>query len=170
MKIKAILFVFFLVFQMQAQEDVFQIARNGSLSDIESAYKKNPKIINEISSEGYSALILACYNNNIDVVGFLIKKGADVNGNSKMGTPLMAAAVKNNKDCVSMLLKNKADVNMSDANGSTALHYAVIFKHYDLIALLLEFSADKLQKDGRGLSPIDYAQMSKDDKLINLLN
>jgi len=170
MKNKIMLFALFLMFQAFAQEDAFQMARNGSVEAMKVLYNKNPKVINEVSEEGYTLLILAVYNNNVEVAKFLIEKGADVNGNSKMGTPLMAAVVKNNQQCAEILLKNKADVSISDVNGSTALHYAVMFKHEMLIKLLIENKADKHQKDQRNLSALDYAKMTKDEKIINLLN
>jgi ankyrin repeat protein len=168
MKNKILFLVLSFFLQLQAQ-DVFQIARNGTVAEMKALSDKNPKVINEVSPEGYTPLILAVYNNNVEVAEFLIEKGADVNGNSKMGTPLMAAVVKNNQKCVEILLKNKADVSISDANGSTALHYAVMFKQEILIKLLIENKADINQKDQRNLSPLDYAMMTKDEKILNLL-
>ena len=168
MKNKIHFLVLLFILQLQAQ-DVFQIARNGSVTEMQALFEKNPKVINEESNEWYSPLILACYNNNVEVTRFLIEHGADVNGDSKMGTPIMAAVVKNNREIINLLLEKDVDVSKGDTNGSTALHYAVMFKHYDIIPLLLKKYADKNQKDYRDLSPLDYAIMSKDEKLINLL-
>ena len=92
------LFVFltFLSFSsVKAQESsIFDIARNGSLMEIKALTKNNPDIINNISKEGYSALILACYYSNNDVATYLIEHVKDINSKSGYGTPLMAATVK----------------------------------------------------------------------------
>lgn len=169
MKIRLLAGAFLLLLNMNAQTNVFDIARKGNKEAIEKAFQEDKTVVNQISSEGYSMLILACYSNNVEVTRFLIEHGANVNGDSKMGTPIMAAVVKNNKEIIDLLLEKDVDVSKADTNGSTALHYAVMFKHYEIIPLLLEKSADKNQKDYRDLSPLDYAIMSKDEKLINLL-
>uniref|UniRef100_UPI00404A27B4 ankyrin repeat domain-containing protein n=2 Tax=Flavobacterium sp. TaxID=239 RepID=UPI00404A27B4 len=165
MRIKLIVFTFLLFIKISAQTDIFDIARNGTKEAIEKAFKEDKSIVNQTNAEGYSMLILACYSNNIEVTRFLIKNGADVNGDSKMGTPLMAAVVKNNRECINLLLEKNVDVSKGDTNGSTALHYAVMFKHYEIIPILIKKSADINQKDYRGLSPVDYAIISKDEKL-----
>jgi hypothetical protein len=169
MKIKLLFLLILFATFSNAQTDVFQLARNGSQKELEQAFNENPKMIQQLNDEGYTILILACYNNNSIATRFLIENGADLNGESKMGTPIMAAVVKNNKECINLLLENNVDVTKADANGSTALHYAIMFKHYDLIPLLLKKGADKNQMDNRNLSSLDYAKMSKDEKLINLL-
>lgn len=153
----------------QEKLDVFDIARKGTLSEARASVKQNPKAFNVVNQEGYSPLILACYRNNIEVAKFIIENGGDINGNSNMGTPLMAAIVKGNNEIAKILIDKKADVNLADANGTTALIYAVQFQNMKILKLLLENKADKAHKSKEGKTAFEYAVFAGNDEIINLL-
>lgn len=92
------LFIFLFLFQLGfSQTDIFDIARKGTVEEVINAMKQNSDIINSLNDQGYSPLILASYRGNTTVAKYLIQKVKDVNGNSTMGTPLMAAVVKGNE-------------------------------------------------------------------------
>lgn len=162
--------IFFLfLFQVGfSQQDIFDIARKGTVEEVKIAMNQNPDIINSVNEEGYSPLILASYRGNIEVAKFLIKNVKDINGSSPMGTPLMAAVVKGNKEIVVALLENNANPNLTDANGTTALIYAVQFNKEDIIKLLLNFEADKSKTDNKGKTAFEYAVFSGNEEIINL--
>jgi ankyrin repeat protein len=151
-----------------SQQDIFDVARKGTVEEVKLIMKQNPEAINLVNEAGYSPLILACYKGNVAVASFLIKNVKDINGNSSMGTPLMAAVVKGNKEIVQVLLDNKANTNITDPSGTTALIYATIFKHFDIVEMLIKASADLDLKDIRGNSAVDYAKISQDEKLMQL--
>ncbi|SHG72408.1 hypothetical protein SAMN05443549_10643 [Flavobacterium fluvii] len=164
------LFFFLLVFQSGfSQTDIFDIARKGTVEEVKIAMEQNSEIINSCNEQGYSPLVLASYRGNLAVALFLIKNVKDINGNSPMGTPLMAAVVKGNKEIVLALLEKNANPNLTDANGTTALIYAVQFKNADVIKLLLSHKADKSKIDNKGKTAFEYAVFSNDDEIINLL-
>jgi len=152
-----------------AQQNIFDVARKGTVEEVKSIIKQNPDAINSVNEEGYSPLILACYRGNIEVVKFLIKEVKDINGNSSMGTPLMAAVVKGNKEIVQVLLENKAGPNFTDANGTTALIYAVQFNNSSIVKLLLDYKADRSKIDDKGKTAFEYAAFSNNEEIINLL-
>lgn len=149
--------------------NVFDIARKGTLNEIETIYKKDPTLINSIDQNKFSPLILACYRENIEVAKFLITHVANINYSSDMGTALMAATYKNQVALVQLLLENKADVNATDAEGTTPLMLAVQFKNIELTKLLLKYKADKSIKDKKGKTAFEYAVFANDDQIINLL-
>lgn len=155
-------------FKMIAQ-DIFEVARKGTASDVEAVYKNTPNQIDAKNESGYTPLILAAYHGNNAVVQTLLKYTTLINENSSSGTALMAATVKGSREIVSLLLDHKADPNITDGNGSTALLYAVFFKKNDIVALLLAHQADVSYKDHRGYSALDYATLTKNESLINLL-
>lgn len=162
--------VFFLNFSFaQDKADIFDVARKGTLLEAKAYVRTNPKAFNVVNQEGYSPLILACYRNNIEVAEFIIENGGDINGNSNMGTPLMAAIVKGNNEIAKILIEKKADVNLTDANGTTALIYATMFKNIEIVTLLIKKNANPYLKDNRGNSALDYAILSDNDKLIETL-
>ena len=149
---------------------IFDIARTGTLKQLLSAEKNNPNIINETSKEGYSPLTLACYYGNNEVAKHLIKNVEDINSKSGYGTPLMAATVKKNVALVKLLLENKANPNIADQNGSTALHFSVIFSDEEMVKILLNAKAKTTLKDNRGKSAEDYAIITRNKTILKLLN
>jgi hypothetical protein len=153
----------------QEKLDVFNVARNGTTEHLLSIVKSNPKEINNINSDGYSPLILACYRGNNEVAKMLIENGADINYKSALGSPLMACVVKNNNEIAKILISKGANVNITDANGMTAILYATMFKNYEITRLLVKNKADILAKDIRGNSALDYAILADDDTLIEIL-
>lgn len=61
-----------------------------------------------------------------------------------------------------------ADPNLTDANGATALHYAVLFNNQELAILLMEAGASAFMKNNVGQSPLDFAKMHN-DKILNTI-
>lgn len=165
-----LLFVFLLFSSLSfSQTDVFEICRTGSIEDIAKLYKADKNIVNKVNEHGYSALTLACYSKNIEIVSFLVDKVKDINGNSNYGTPLMAATYKGSAEIVEILLNNNAITDLQDKKGETAAHLAVMFKKMDIIKLLVEAKADFEIKNNNEKSSIDYAKLYNDDAINELL-
>lgn len=171
MKLRYLILVSYLVISSFAfsQENIFEVARFGSVEEVKELMTINSDTINSIDKTGYSVLTLACYRGNDDVAIFLAPRVKEINGNSKYGTPLMAAVYQNREAIVKVLIKNKADVNLADKNGTSPLHYAIIARNKNIIKLLVEAKADTKAKDKRGNTAEDYANMTQDDDIINLV-
>lgn len=155
---------------VNAQQNIFDAARHGSVEEVKTLMKTDSNIINQKNENGHTPLILATYKGNNEVALFLVDHVKDINDKSADGTALMAAVVADNKDVVKALLNKKADVNYADNSGVTALLYATMFSNADLVALLINAGADTNAKDVRGHSAHDYAKMTKQDKILQLLN
>lgn len=165
----SLFFTFFTNAQSGDAKNIFDIARTGTLSEVKNLFNQNPKVVNEINQAGYSPLILASYRGNLEVAAFLINNGADINYKNEMGTPLLAAVVKNNVAIVKILIDKKANIEAKDANGTTALIYAAMFKNYEICDLLIQVGANCETKDNRENSALDYAILADDDRLIQIL-
>lgn len=167
------MYTFFFVFAFSissfSQSNIFDICRKGSLEDITKLYNNDNTIVNAKNEHGYSALTLACYSGNFEVVKFMVDKVETVNGKSKFGSPLMAATVKGEKEIVKLLLDHKAEVNITDAQGITALHYATMFNKEAIVKLLFDAGADAKLKDTNGKSALDHAETMKNEKIIKIL-
>jgi ankyrin repeat protein len=103
---------------------------------------------------------------------FLIDRGIDVNSTHhllKGSTALIAAVQSNQWNMVDYLITANADVNQQDADGITALMYAVIYCSMTLSKKLLLAEAAKELKDNNGNTALDLAVDRQDKVLIKLL-
>lgn len=107
---------------------VVDAAEEGDLGKLKVLLSQG-RSINERSATkfGWTPLIAAIYQNNSNVVDFLIKAGADVNAGDTNGvTPLMWAIGRGDEglDLVKTLVANGADINATDRRGAAVLSYA----------------------------------------------
>ncbi len=123
-----------------------------------------------------TALMWAAAENHAAAVKVLAGAGADLNVHSKVlsfpeykyetngmavfllphggWTALMYAARQNAVAAAAALADSKADLNAVDADGTTALHLAIINLHYDLASLLLNKGADPNVTDNSGMTAL----------------
>ena len=104
------------------------------------------KEVNEIDSEGCTALMEAVMQNNIGIVRLLLDKGVMdlvLTKVDKNLTVLMVAVSLNHSNIVKLLLAQgaKSIVNVKDPFGITALMYAAKYNHLDMVKLLLANNA-----------------------------
>lgn len=151
-------------------KDVFDVARKGTLAEIQTIYKNHPELINSMNEDQFTPLIIACYKGNVDVALFLIEKVSNINYVSGDGTALMAAVMSRKMQIIESLISHKANVNLADAQGKTALIYAAFFNRNDVVKILIRAGVDKKQKDSDGKSALDYANFNKNTELIILLD
>jgi uncharacterized protein len=153
----------------ETQKDIYDTARKGTVAEAKALIAANPKLVLETNKDGFTALVLAIYRGNNEVAKILIDKGSDINSHSDMGTPLMAAIVKGNNEMAKVLIDKKANLNLADANGVTALIYAIQFQNAEAIEMLLKNKADKSHKDKQGKTAFEYAAFSGNETIINQL-
>ena len=171
---KTILFITYslLVFTYAQAQDktVFDVARKGTLLEMENIYKQNPESINSVNDNKSTPLILACYRNNEAVALYLLDKVSNINYNSGMGTALMAAIMSGNKVIIEKLITKKADLNQKDTQGKTALIYAVFNNNTEIVQMLVKAGANKKLADKENRTALDYAKFNKNTQLIILLD
>lgn len=78
----------------------------------------NPDLINAKDNDKYTPLHRACYSNHVEIVKYLLQKGADVAAKTEMQwQPLHSCCQWNHVKCASVLLQNGADVNAPSEGG-----------------------------------------------------
>lgn len=106
-------------------DEIHEFARNGDLDGIKALVEKNPELVNAKDKDGRTPLYWACRGVHLEVVKFLVEKGADVNAeDSNKIVPLHSLATRNAAAAIAVLLDNGANVDAKDYGGGTALHYA----------------------------------------------
>ena len=115
--------------------------------------------VNHNYGDGERLLDAAIANNRVQVVKYLLQKGATPNAiyDSGARAPLHAAYSECNVEIIQLLLAFGADSEVFDEDGYTLLHQACLKNQYQLANLLLSYKADPESQDIFGNMPIDYA-------------
>lgn len=120
------------------------------------------------------ALHYAIMHENIDMIDFLVKKGADLNYTDMFGSSYLHWASKYNKSLsVQYLLDKDVDINAVNGHGWTSLHIAIQRKQLKSIEILLKYGADVTICTTNGISCLnmihwlDGFDMSINDQIIS---
>lgn len=149
---------------------IFEACRNGNRQLVEEIYAADPESINAEDAKGYTPLILAVYNNQPEVVDFLLQKGAKLEtGDGAGNTALMGVCFKGYKDLAKLLIESGADINTRNSNGATALTFAATFGHLEIAEMLLKSGADITIPDARGKTPLDHARLQENWPMYDLI-
>jgi ankyrin repeat protein len=107
--------------------------RNGTGHNVE----EQRRLSVEFDEGGYTALLFAAQQDDVDSAKILVEAGADVNDTAPVGTSALVVAVHSDSARVAeVLLERGADVN-ADGAGYTALHAAVLRGNAALVTALL---------------------------------
>ena len=105
--------------------------------------------LKNIDENGNTPLIIAVYENRMDLVRVFLYLGANPNlKNNNDTTALMIASQNNQVECTYLLLHYNADIHIQDTEGNTALMYASVYDSIDIIKLLIN-------KDNQNLDQIN---------------
>jgi ankyrin repeat protein len=126
-------------------------------ADVAQVLLKHGADVRARSVNGFTPLLFAARDGDIESTRLLLGAGADLNEAAPDGTtPLLAAAHNARTDIVALLLERGANPNVSDSVGFTALHASVWRRvgQVSLVQLLLAHDADpnaRLKRPPRGL-------------------
>jgi uncharacterized protein len=135
---------------MQYKDDWFAAARAGR-TDILQGLADAGFPLNTKTGDGYTALVLAAYNNHAPAVQALLASGADACAADKRGnTALMGALFKGENDIATILVGAHCDIDQVNNAGETALSFAALFGRLDMLPVLVAHGADPNHKDARG--------------------
>jgi len=137
----------------------------GNIANIRAILSGQPDLVNAKDEKGSTLLHLACNKGNLEVVEFLIEKGADIEAvNSGGFTPLQIASSRGQREVVELLINKGSNINaINQKMDMTALDLTLmreIQTHKLAIAPFLiekgaEFDVNK--KSRGGYSPLDMA-------------
>lgn len=165
---QVVFFLFFFQFGF-SQQDIFDIARKGTVEELNILLLSNEKAIDSINSRGFTPLLLACYRGNTSVAIAIMQKSQLLDHASPNGTALAATVMSEKIELATELLKNNANPNITDSNGVSPLMLAIQFQKIEFIELFIKYGASKTSIDKSGKSVFEYAVFSKNEPIINLL-
>lgn len=133
--------------------NILDAASLGDIEKVMTLVMDDPSLVESVDEYGYTALHRASSLGHIEIVRFLISRGADVNSRANDETPLYIAARYGNVEIAELLIKAGADPNARDDCNSTPLHEAVT-SGPEMIRLLVSAGADVNTLNSDGDAPI----------------
>jgi ankyrin repeat protein len=130
--------------------------------------------VNAPLSVGTTALhYMAKYSDErgLDMVGFLLTRGAKVETEDRDGiSPLHSACENKDSAIAELLIRGGADIHKRTRQGATPLHFAVNAGHTFLVGLLLEKGANVNDaQNAEGVTPLHVAAANGHAEITKLL-
>ena len=159
--------------QVEHPEEALLIAaRAGSLKKVESLLNAGVDP-NATSQNSYTALSYAAAGGHLEMIKLLLKNGADVNKQARhMKNSLSVVAGSSHVEAAKLLLANGAKM-MVNANGSSVVHEAVIWRQPEMLKFILgELKVGVDLKSANGRTPLHnaIARMEKGQNIRNQLD
>jgi ankyrin repeat protein len=148
---------------------IHKAALKGDLAIVKTFLKKDAQLVNTDGPNNKKPLHWAAESGHLEVVEYLISKGADVNAkNVEDETPLHYSAGYGHKDIVKLLVSKGAAVNAKTKNGGTPVSYAASRNQVDIIKFLMAKGADVTVTEVDGYNILHYSAWEGSKEIIEL--
>lgn len=144
----------------------------GRLAEVQQIITAQPSLINEYSPDGFTAISLAAYLGQKEVVDYLLQHNADPNKKANNGSKvnaLHAALAYNDTGICELLLKHGANVNMPQSQGIMPLHSAAHRGNLEMVKLLVRHQAAIQAKTQDGKTALDFAEKDEHQEVVAYL-
>ncbi|MGJ8514795.1 hypothetical protein R84865_001737 [Carnimonas sp. R-84865] len=148
----------------------FDATRMGRI-DILSALHDAGYPLDRQTGAGYTAVILAAYDDQPKALDWLLHQGANAClGDSNGNTALMGALYKGENAIAERLLDTSCSLEQRNNAGETAVAFATLFGRTQLLTELAKRGADLSARDARGETPKMVAARQGNQRMVDALN
>lgn len=106
---------------------------------------------------------------NIQLVKYLLGRGADINRLTGNYTPLMLCAINNRVSIAGFLLKSFAEVDKVNSHRNTALILAARYGNLDIVKILVRYWANPFFANFTAQNALDYAERYGKKEVVDFL-
>lgn len=108
-------------------DDILEVCKSGTIEELKKI-SFTDRILFEKNQKGWSPIIVAAYNGNVDLVKWLVEAGADINDRNNNGTTVIMyykEYMSRSRDFSRLeeLINLGADLSLSDHAGKTVFDY-----------------------------------------------
>lgn len=139
--------------------EIHEAAINGNFEKITALIQSSPDSISAKNQNGDSPLHLAAENGHLEIVKFLIEKGADVLDRNNSGrVALHQAAIKGHIDVMEFLIAQGTPVDAPSLQKYTPLHYTAMWGNKETLEYLIAKGANVNNRESNNnYTPIIHA-------------
>lgn len=137
-------------------QEWFDAARAGRV-DILSALYQAHYPLDAKTPAGYTALILAAYDEQPAALGYLLMAGANPCLGDRNGNTALMGTLYKGELAIARLLKTRCPIDQMNNAGETALSFAALFGRLEILPELVALGADPNHVDARGDTPLVIA-------------
>jgi len=149
---------------------IHKAALKGDLAIVKTFLKKDAQLVNADDMNNKEPLHWAAEKGHLQVVEFLISKGADVNAkNVEDETPLHYSAGYGYIDVVKLLVSKGAAINEKTKQGHTPLSYAAMRNQVDIIKFLITNGADVTVNSQNSSTLLHHCAWEGSKEMIEML-
>lgn len=144
----------------------FRALLTADLSKAGGLLDKDPSLLEEpVYGKSETALHFFAVEDEVEIVEWLLARGANPNGQEPDDSPLHVAAVLGNEEICDLLISAGASLNRQDYLQDTPLHKAVEKGEVQIVRRLLEAGADSSIRNGMNELPSDLIPKRKKDEI-----
>lgn len=163
--------------EQAAAKEMFELMPNfmtkitaAQFNKLQKLLQKYPRIVDEKNEDSWTALIIAAYRGNVELVKELIAAGAKLEEKNNYGwTAFMLAAQAGRAEVVTLLIAAGTKFDKKEKDGRTALMAAAYKGHVEVVKLLIAAGAKLEEKDKYGWTPLIAAAYKGRAEIIKLL-
>ncbi|HIG31635.1 MAG TPA: ankyrin repeat domain-containing protein [Verrucomicrobiales bacterium] len=153
----------------QPDQTLHEAAGSGNLKSVASHLKWGASVDSLEGGNGVTPLSMSAPNGHLEVVRFLLKKGADIDYQTEAGYTALHNSVLD-ESMVQLLIQSGADVNVfGGPNLITPLHLAAGVNQFKVVDLLIAAGGRIDVRSLEGFTPLDFAMKNHLQPMVAFL-
>eukprot|EP00741_Cyanophora_paradoxa_P021290 tig00021348_g20550.t1 len=156
---------------LEEKLDLWNSAGRGDLETVKNILESRSTAVDATDAAGNTALFSAAGAGHVEIVQFLLERGANINFQNKRGETALITACKRRMDATTTaLIDAGADVQVATEEGETALFHALKHRRARVVALLSKRGARLSLQEAKPKALIRDAVGENDVEFFGLLD